>query len=448
MAATPLRRRARGRRAGPRRALPLQGSGARLCAGRRPLLPALHRRRGRAPRGPARHDHAGQHEHGPARDAGRRLGRARSGCDGSAPRSAGSCCPIARSASAARSRRRTRRRARSSSTCGSRATRASGSSSARRRSRSIEIVADRLVLGSDRCAIGDDRRGVGACAVGGIGVSRIRQSPQPTVRGRQTADAGPTTARSLRPRSLELRPRAGDAGVPLPARSLLAHRGRVARSTCRRTGPVLLVANHSGALPFDGAMIVTAVDACAGAVVRFLYDRFVETVAPLDAFYRKVGGVDGVARERAGAAADGRAGAALPRGHLRRGEAVQRALPAAPVQPGLRAARHAARRARGPGRRRRRRGDLPARRPRRGPSARRSACPTCRSRRSSRCSDLLGALPLPTKWFIRFGKPIGCRAGERRRPTSVPATRRSRVRRRLQAMVTRLKNRRRSVFFG
>ena len=56
-------------------------------------------------------------------------------------------------------------------------------------------------------------------------------------------------------------------------------------------GPVLLVANHSGALPFDGAMIVTAVDAMRGRIVRFLYDRFVEAVSPLDTFYRKVGGV-------------------------------------------------------------------------------------------------------------------------------------------------------------
>src|SRR5215472_10475302 len=56
-------------------------------------------------------------------------------------------------------------------------------------------------------------------------------------------------------------------------------------------GPVLLVANHSGALPFDGAMVVTAVDGERRRVVRFLYDRFVETISPLDVFYRKMGGV-------------------------------------------------------------------------------------------------------------------------------------------------------------
>ena len=55
-------------------------------------------------------------------------------------------------------------------------------------------------------------------------------------------------------------------------------------------GPVLLVANHSGALPFDGAMIITSVQLERGRAVRFLYDRFVEALPPLDTFYRKVGG--------------------------------------------------------------------------------------------------------------------------------------------------------------
>src|SRR5512143_1632014 len=56
-------------------------------------------------------------------------------------------------------------------------------------------------------------------------------------------------------------------------------------------GPVLLVANHSGAIPFDGAMIITAVDKHRDRAVRFLYDRFVGNLPPVDGFYRKVGGV-------------------------------------------------------------------------------------------------------------------------------------------------------------
>jgi 1-acyl-sn-glycerol-3-phosphate acyltransferase len=63
-------------------------------------------------------------------------------------------------------------------------------------------------------------------------------------------------------------------------------------------GPILFVSNHSGALPFDGAMIVTALFKHDQRVVRFLYDRFVTNVGPVDAFYRRVGGVP-AARENA-----------------------------------------------------------------------------------------------------------------------------------------------------
>src|SRR5436190_1155651 len=55
-------------------------------------------------------------------------------------------------------------------------------------------------------------------------------------------------------------------------------------------GPVLVVSNHSGALPFDGAMIVTAVELHRQRTLRFLYDRFVEQVAPVAGFYNKCGG--------------------------------------------------------------------------------------------------------------------------------------------------------------
>ena len=58
---------------------------------------------------------------------------------------------------------------------------------------------------------------------------------------------------------------------------------------------------------------------------------------------------------------------------------------------------------------------------------------------------IFGTLPLPTKWFIRIGKPIrlphGGDLARAERETSL-------VRRRLQAMVTRLKQRRRSIFLG
>jgi len=124
------------------------------------------------------------------------------------------------------------------------------------------------------------------------------------------------------------------------------------------TGPVIFVANHSGAIPIDGAMIVTTVDRHAGRAVRFLYDRFVENLGPVSAFYRRVGGVV-AARENA-----------------------------------------------------------------------------------------LAVLPLPTKWFIRFGKPIrlpqveGEARWQRARQEAVS------MRRKVQAMVTRLRARRQSIFFG
>jgi 1-acyl-sn-glycerol-3-phosphate acyltransferase len=58
---------------------------------------------------------------------------------------------------------------------------------------------------------------------------------------------------------------------------------------------------------------------------------------------------------------------------------------------------------------------------------------------------VLGALPLPTKWFIRIGRPmtIGHIEDEMRARAEA-----SLARRKVQAMVTRLRRRRRSVFFG
>src|SRR5437667_427818 len=64
------------------------------------------------------------------------------------------------------------------------------------------------------------------------------------------------------------------------------------------SGPALLVANHSGAIPFDGAMIVTSVELRCQRRLRFLYDRFVENLAPGATFYDKMGGYDGSGRGR------------------------------------------------------------------------------------------------------------------------------------------------------
>lgn len=213
------------------------------------------------------------------------------------------------------------------------------------------------------------------------------------------------------------------------------------------TGPAIFVANHSGAIPIDGAMIVTTVDQHGGRALRFLYDRFVENLGPVSSFYRKVGGVV-ASRENALAVLregepmllfpEGVPGVAKPFGdryRLRgfspgfarlalaldvpivpvavvgaeeiyplvgRMEALGKLLgaPYVPLTPFF---------------------------PLLGP---------------------LGAVPLPTKWFIRFGKPIRLPQVEGEARWQRARIEAIRMRRKVQAMVTRLRARRQSVFFG
>jgi 1-acyl-sn-glycerol-3-phosphate acyltransferase len=58
-------------------------------------------------------------------------------------------------------------------------------------------------------------------------------------------------------------------------------------------GPVLLVGNHSGGLPFDATMVCYALagEGGPGRVGRPLYDRFVENMGPIRDWYRKLGAV-------------------------------------------------------------------------------------------------------------------------------------------------------------
>ena len=59
-----------------------------------------------------------------------------------------------------------------------------------------------------------------------------------------------------------------------------------------KSGPVILVSNHSGALPFDATMIACALEeARYPRPPRFLYDRFVEDLPWIPGFYKKAGGV-------------------------------------------------------------------------------------------------------------------------------------------------------------
>jgi 1-acyl-sn-glycerol-3-phosphate acyltransferase len=58
-------------------------------------------------------------------------------------------------------------------------------------------------------------------------------------------------------------------------------------------GPVILVGNHSGGLPFDAMMVAYSLssESGPGRIARPLYDRFVEGMGPVRDLYRKLGGV-------------------------------------------------------------------------------------------------------------------------------------------------------------
>jgi 1-acyl-sn-glycerol-3-phosphate acyltransferase len=59
-----------------------------------------------------------------------------------------------------------------------------------------------------------------------------------------------------------------------------------------RRGATILVANHSGALPFDATMIACALHTARHPrAARFLYDRFVENLPLIPQFYQRAGGV-------------------------------------------------------------------------------------------------------------------------------------------------------------
>jgi len=212
-------------------------------------------------------------------------------------------------------------------------------------------------------------------------------------------------------------------------------------------GPVLLVANHSGALPFDGAMIIASIQIERGRAVRFLYDRFIEAVPPLDAFYRKVGGAVAT-RENAQELLrrgepvllfpEGISGVAKPfseRYRLRSFSpgfarlAMALGVPVVPVAVvGAEEIYPLVGRAEGVGKL--------------------LGMPYVPITPFFPILGLLGTLPLPTKWFMKFGKPIRLSIGDDEAKWLRARLEAMKVRRKLQAMVTRLRQRRRSVFFG
>ncbi len=212
-------------------------------------------------------------------------------------------------------------------------------------------------------------------------------------------------------------------------------------------GPALVVCNHSGALPFDGAMLCTAVELERGRTLRFLYDRFVEQLSPVAHFYDKVGGAV-AARENAVRLLEmgelllvfpeGVAGVAKSFGDRYRLRpfspgfarlALSLDVPIVPVAVvGAEEIYPLVGRAEGVGKL--------------------LGAPYVPLTPFFPLFGMLGALPLPTKWFMHFGKPIrlvpveGEARWQRARHEAI------RMRRTIQTMVGRLRRRRQSVFFG
>lgn len=215
-----------------------------------------------------------------------------------------------------------------------------------------------------------------------------------------------------------------------------------------KTGPVILVSNHSGALPFDATMIACALEeARYPRATRFLYDRFVENLPWVPGFYKKAGGVvashENAARlldkgELIGLFPEGVAG--LSKLYSERyvlqpfsGGFVRLALRfGAPVVPvavvGAEEIYPLVGRLKGLGKL--------------------IGAPYLPVTPFFPLLGPLGLLPLPTKWQIRFGKPIllGQQTGRSKLDGTAVRAAAEQVRRRVQAMVRALLRERDSLF--
>jgi 1-acyl-sn-glycerol-3-phosphate acyltransferase len=209
-------------------------------------------------------------------------------------------------------------------------------------------------------------------------------------------------------------------------------------------GPALLVSNHSGAIPFDGAMICASVELRRERTLRFLYDRFVQNLPVVDAFYRKMGGVvasreNAITLLNAGELLlvfpEGVSGVAKPFGDRYRLRpfsagfarlALTLDVPIIPVAVvGAEEIYPLVGRVEGVGKA--------------------FGMPYVPVTPFFPMLGLLGTLPLPTKWFIRFGKPICLSAADALAQAQFEA---QRCKQKIQGMVRRLRRNRQSVFFG
>jgi len=174
-----------------------------------------------------------------------------------------------------------------------------------------------------------------------------------------------------------------------------------------KEGPVLLAANHSGALPFDAAMISMAVEEehPSHRIVRMLYAKFVTDLPYVGTLFSRLGGVEASTLNGGTLLKRGEAVGIFPEGEEALGKPYHQAYCLRPFRTGVAhlSARH----------------QVPV-----VPVAVIGAEETTRSLfRIPQLPSMfrvpfipvpsllyllgpLGYLPLPTKWRIRFGPPL------------------------------------------
>jgi 1-acyl-sn-glycerol-3-phosphate acyltransferase len=217
-------------------------------------------------------------------------------------------------------------------------------------------------------------------------------------------------------------------------------------------GPALIVGNHSGGIPFDAAMITTAVDLHhpQHRLVRFLYDRFVADMPLVGNAYNRLGAVLASYRNAyrllqtgalVGIFPEGVAGVAKGIGQRYRVQpfhtgfvrlSLSLQVPIVPVA--VVGAEEIY--------------PVIGKWTRLGPLKDVLNVPYIPITPLFPLFGLAGALPLPTKWHIRFGPPIRLYLDPKLRPTRGQSTARlaERVRRRIQAMLHEMLAQRESLF--
>src|SRR6202158_92832 len=218
-------------------------------------------------------------------------------------------------------------------------------------------------------------------------------------------------------------------------------------------GPAIIVANHSGGIPFDASMIGTSIDLehPQHRLVRFLYDRFVAQMPLMGDFYNRLGSAVASFQNARGLLERGDLVGLFPEGVEGVAKGIAQRYRLQPFHTGFV------------------RLSLLLRVPiiptavvgaeeiypiigkwqRLGPLKELLHVPYVPVTPLFPLFGLFGMIPLPTKWHMRFGAPI--RLYDNRRMTRMPPRKTveayaERVRRRIQAMVHKLLAERESIF--